>query len=319
MLVAEGVRYDPRNGGAHFAVSASGALVYGPGPLTSPDHRLAWLDGAGVFHAVMETPRAFRERRLSPDARRVALVIGQGAEADLWVLDLPSGTLSRLTFGLRPRRPLWTRDGRRIVFALAEGRGSKVVSVGLEGGAPVTLLESAHRVYPNTFTPDGRRLVYQERHAGTGWDLRIADGRFVAYESDELDNVFEVYVRPLEGGVKVRATNTGARSPRFGAGGRLYYWYTFEGQLHELDYRAETRRVVVGPGRPVFDRARVPPRRLVVGSSFGSYDLDAARQRLLVLDGGALEAPPLVRPVVVLNWADERVGAAPSREGAAAR
>jgi len=132
------------------------------------------------------------------------------------------------------------------------------------------------------------------------------DGRFLAYESDELDNVFEVYVRPLHGGVKVRTTTTGARWPRFGAAGQLIYWYSFEGQLHQLDYRAERDRAVAGPGRPVFGgSAGVGPRRIMVRASYESYDLDVARQRFLVLENAAAPAPLLARPVVVLNWAHE--------------
>jgi len=210
----------------------------------------------------------------------------------------------------------------------------KLAVVGRDGGAPVTLLERNTRVYPNVWTSDGRTLLYQERRPGMGWDLLAAeidaagqvtatralvespfheanadlspDGRFLAYESDELDNVFEVYVRPLHGGVKVRTTTTGARWPRFGAAGQLIYWYSFEGQLHQLDYRAERDRAVAGPGRPVFGgSAGVGPRRIMVRASYESYDLDVARQRFLVLENAAAPAPLLARPVVVLNWAHE--------------
>jgi serine/threonine-protein kinase len=339
VMVAEGVRYDPRNGGTHMAPSPSGTLIFGPGPVTSNDHRLAWMDGAGDFQEIMDTPRAFREVRLSPDARRVALVMGRGPDADLWMLDLESGTLSRLTFGSRPRRPVWTPDGRRVAVAIPSGQRWRLASVGLDGGAPSTLLESDHRVYPNVFTPDGTKLVYQERRPGTGWDILIGDvdpagrvtgarplvaspvhdanadlspdGRFLAYESDELDGVFEVYVRPLEGGVKVRATTTGARWPRFGAAGRLYYWYSFEGGLHQIDYRAESDRFVVGPTRPVVEGPANAPRRLVVRSSYESFDVDAPRRRLLVLANDPETTPSLTRPVVVLNWADELRALAP--------
>jgi Tol biopolymer transport system component/tRNA A-37 threonylcarbamoyl transferase component Bud32 len=333
-VVAEGVRYDPRNGGTHMAVSASGTLVYGPGTPTSTEHGLAWMGASGEIREITDTPRAFRELRLSPDGRRIALVIGRGSDSDLWLMDLQSGTLSQLTFGLRPRRPLWTPDGRKVTIAVPSGSGWTLALVSRDGGAPITLFERKSRVYPNAWTSDGRTLLFQERRPGMGWDLLAADvdeggqvtttralvespfneanadlspdGRFLAYESDELDNVFEVYVRPLHGGVKVRTTTTGARWPRFGAAGQLFYWYSFEGQLRQLDYRAERDRVVAGPGRPVFGgSASAGLDRIMVRASYESYDLDVPRQRILVLARAAAPAPLLTRPTVVLNWADE--------------
>ena len=43
-VVVEGVRYDPQNGGSHVAVSATGGLVYAPGPSTSSEHPLSLVD-----------------------------------------------------------------------------------------------------------------------------------------------------------------------------------------------------------------------------------------------------------------------------------
>ncbi len=240
-VVVEGVRYDPQNGGSHVAVSATGALVYAPGSPTSSEYPLSFVDRAFRITHVGETPRAYREQSLSPDGRRVAVVIGGATEADLWVVDVASGTHSRLTFGQRPRRPTWTPDGSGITVGVRRGTGWALVTVRRDGsGAPTTLLETAHRAYPNAWAPDGHTLVYQERRPETGWDLMALDvgptgaasprvivatpfqeenanlskdGRFLAYESDELDSVFEVYVRPA-GGEAPRCVPR----PRAGAG-----------------------------------------------------------------------------------------------------
>ena len=88
------VRYDPQNGAAHLAVSGTGTLVYSPAPAASAEYLLAWVDTAGRVTRVSDTPRTFREPRLSPDGRRVAVVIGRGTDADLWILDIATGTLT---------------------------------------------------------------------------------------------------------------------------------------------------------------------------------------------------------------------------------
>jgi serine/threonine-protein kinase len=339
-VVVEGVRYDPQNGGSHFAVSSTGALAYTPGVPTPSEHPLSLVDTAGRFSRVGETPRSFREPSFSPDGRRVAVVIGTATESDLWVVDVASGTLSRVTFGLRPRRPTWTPDGTGITVGAPVPGGWKLMTIRRDGsGDPALLLETPNRTYPNAWSRDGRVLVYQERRPETGWDLAALDlgpagrvegtrplvttpfqeengnlsrdGRFLAYESDELDSIFEIYVRPLRGGgTKVRASGTGARWPRFGASGRLYYWYSPRGGVQRINYHAESDRFVVDRVTPVWSAVgegeAAFSHRVLVMASYGGYDVDPAAERFLVLERNEspLEAP-FRRPVIVLNWADE--------------
>jgi serine/threonine-protein kinase len=338
-VVVEGVRYDPQNGGSHFAVSGTGGLVYAPAAPVSSEHPLSFVDRAFGITRVGETPRAYREQSLSPDGRRVAVVIGGASDSDLWVVDVASGTHSRLTFGQRPHRPTWTPDGNGITVGVRRAAGWALVTVRRDGsGAPTSLLETTHRAYPNAWSPDGRTLVYQERRPGTGWDLMAVDvgaaglpgpprvlvatpfqeqsaslsrdGRFLAYESDELDSVFEVYVRPTQGdGPQVRASTTGARWPRFGLTGRLYYWSSSGGGLKRVDYRADADRFVpervqsVWPGSE--DQVADLARRVLVLGAYAGYDVDPATERFLMLERAASPEAPYRRPVVVLNWWDD--------------
>src|SRR4029079_8723527 len=45
------------------------------------------------------TPGAYQMPRLSRDGKRIALVIAEGANQDLWVFDPQRDTLTRMTFG----------------------------------------------------------------------------------------------------------------------------------------------------------------------------------------------------------------------------
>ncbi len=260
-VVVDEVRYDPRNGGTHFAVSSEGVLLYGPGRANPPDHHLAWVDAAGRLTRLGGPPRAFREPRVSPDGRRVAVIVGHPSDADLWILDVENGALTRASFGLSPHRPTWTPDGRGITVGAEQGGRWRLLTLPAMGsGAPATILETAHRVYPSAWAPDGRFLVFEERRPETGWDLRLIeasaveadaggkppavprdlvatpfqernaalspDGRLLAFESNELDGVNGIYVAPVsDPGAKVRATPTFANWPRWGRERRLYYWY----------------------------------------------------------------------------------------------
>src|SRR5262245_19938015 len=65
----------------------------------------------------LKTPlRGYAAARLSPDGTRLALDI-RDQENDIWVWEFARSTLTRLTFNPAiDLWPLWTPDGRKIVF-----------------------------------------------------------------------------------------------------------------------------------------------------------------------------------------------------------
>ncbi|MEO5821091.1 MAG: protein kinase [Vicinamibacteraceae bacterium] len=339
-VILDAVRYDWRNGGSHLAVSASGVLVYGPGEAISHEYYLAWVDRHGRLERAVDTARRFRDLKRSPDGRRIAVAVGTSTESDLWSIDA-NATLSQLSFGLSPYRPTWTPDGRGITVGAQKAGTWRLLTLPAEGtGEPAVLFESANRVYPNVWTPDGRHLLFQEVGATTGWDLHSLevdaaqrpvgakkpfaaspfhesnaaispDGRWVAYESDELDGVVQVYVRSWpDGAHKVRASNGGARLPAWGAAGDLYYWQTGESVLRVIRTREQGGQLTVGPPESVWpgDVAAAVMRRAMITVPNGRFDIDAANGRFLVLEASTPDAGPELRaPIVVLGLSGARV------------
>ena len=289
-----------------------------------------------------DTPRAFRELRLSPDARRVALVIGRGADSDLWLMDLQSGTLSQLTFGLRPRRPIWTPDGRKITIAVPAGSGWKLALVGRDGGAPVTLLERKTRVYPNVWTSDGRTLLYQERRPGSGlgpprrgrrtkrarsrrhgrsWSRRSTKPTPTSLPTGAswpTSPTSSTTCSRCTCGRSRAASRCGPRPPEPAGRASARPASSSTGTAS----RASCASSTTAPSATAWwpdrgDPCSKAPRargsdRIMVRASYESYDLDVPRQRILVLERAAAPAPLLTRPAVVLNWADELRALSPS-------
>ena len=342
--VLDAVRFDPRNGGCHLAVSASGVLVYATGVPTPTDRYLAWIDREGRLERTVDTPRPFRDPRLSPDGRRVAVVVGTSTESDLWLLDA-NATLSQITFGLTPHRPAWTPDGKRITVAMQKSGAWQLVSIPAEGGGePQVLYSGPYRVYPNAWSPDGRRLVFQENRPETGWDLRVVemdasgsaagspqtlaatpfeeagaavspDGKWVAHESDEIDALVQVYVRSFpDGGNKVRASTLGARGPVWGRGGELYFWETIQQQLRVVHPRRGGGGFQTDAVQPVWSGQRPAAlARLIVSSGWARFNVDPAGHRFLTLETAAASLePPLARPVIILGWDGPRPPGSPA-------
>ena len=352
-VVAGAVHYHPGNGGAHYAVSDRGLLLYAPGRGGAPEHHLAWIDAAGQLSRLAGPPRRFREPRLSPDGRSVAVVVGAPPDADLWVLDIESGAFTRLTFGLSPHRPVWAPDGHAITVGVEQGRGWRLVDVPATGaGETSTILESDHRVYPDAWTADGRVLLYEELRPQTGWDIRSMevgpggrvrdilatpfqerrasvspDGRFVAFESNELDGVNGVFVTTLQQpGTRIRATPTYANWPRWGRDGRLYYWYPAQARtgdstdpegIYRVDWDASSTSASA-PGQ----RSRLwpePSGSRIAGrlnmAPYGGFDVcgSGAGLRILALETSDDAPAQMSSPVLVLGLAEELrfIGARP--------
>ena len=235
------------NGNSAVFVSRGGALVSG---LHGATAQLSWFGRDGVTRPISGEIRGFGNPRLSPDGRQIAVVTADGSRRDVWIYDLDTGTLSRLTSHGEVSAANWTRDGARIVYTAPAGRSKWGVYEQAVGNAtdPRTLLELSS-LSPNAeLAPDGRSLLIQSI-LSTSWDVqrvtldsvptirpyhaspsteaspRISpDGRWATVSSNE-SGTFEVYVRSYpEPTVKVQVSVGGGFGSVWSADGtRLYY------------------------------------------------------------------------------------------------
>ena len=116
----EGVTSNAITGGAQFAVSASGTLVYLPGQSIGGGIPIHWMDHEGKTTPLRATPANWFNLLFAPDGRRLAVEISARDNSDIWVYEWARDTLTRLTSDpADDTKPVWTPDGRRIVFASA--------------------------------------------------------------------------------------------------------------------------------------------------------------------------------------------------------
>jgi serine/threonine protein kinase len=73
--VVEGVLQSPTTGTGQYIFSATGSLVYVSGGVQATQRRLVWVSRNGAEQPVAAPVRAYQTPRLSPDGRRVAVVI----------------------------------------------------------------------------------------------------------------------------------------------------------------------------------------------------------------------------------------------------
>jgi len=328
--VLDDVAYTPQTNASLFAVSRAGTLIYRRArSAAAAMTTMQWISASDGVTSKKEplraTPGAYQLPRLSPDGKRIALVISEGANADIWVFDPQRDTLTRLTFGGVNLSPTWSPSGQYIVFAKP---GQGIFQARADGASqPQPLTPSGIPQLPWSFTPDGKQLAYFDRQIWTvaledqGGRLRAGtpepflkstfndqapsispDGRWLAYHSNESGKN-EVYVRAFP----PSATSSGGKWQVSNNGGILPHWSRTG---HELVYQSAdqvmTVSYTVNGTTFIADKPRVWIASLSGASGYG-WDLapDGKRVVALIPEGIAKAPPPEHEIVMLQNFADE--------------
>jgi serine/threonine-protein kinase len=321
--VVEGVLLtSPLNGMAQYSFSANGTLVYLPAGNQAFQRRMVWVNRDGTEEVLNAPSRPYRNPRISPDGRRVAVAIDE-QQMHVWLYDLARDTLSRLSVeGSINYNPVWTPDGRELLYQSIGGATGGLFAQAVDGtGAAVRLCCDTGGASPSSISPDGRLLigggaseasgdlgilrrgngaieVFARTAFGEGAPMFSPDGRLIAYSSNETGRT-EIYVEayPRPGG-KWQISTEGGTEPLWNRNGR------------ELFYRDGNRMMAVdiaaGPsfsaGRPhVLFQGQYEPT-LVTNAN---YDISPDGRRFLMLKATAAREEALTQVNVVLNWFDE--------------
>jgi serine/threonine-protein kinase len=162
VAVAEDVTVEPSLA-ANFALAPNGTLVYAASG-ASNQRQLVWVDRKRRETPVGAPARAFYTTHISPDGTRIAFDIDD-QENDIWVWDLTRETLTRLTLDPgNDKSPVWTADGRRIIFS--SDRGGGIMNLYWQAadntGVAERLTTSSNIQLASSVSPDGSRLTFAE-------------------------------------------------------------------------------------------------------------------------------------------------------------
>ena len=109
---------------------------------------------------------------------RLAFSIADGRQSDAWVLEPREGRFKRITTGGYFSDPVWTPNGQAVALAYRRNGDFDLVLKEVDGdGAAQVLLEAPLDQFPESWSQDGRSLIYSERHPETGYDLWLLHQR----------------------------------------------------------------------------------------------------------------------------------------------
>jgi Tol biopolymer transport system component len=324
-----GVTSNSITGGAQFSVSATGSLVYLPGTMKGADIPVEWMNHEGTTSPLRPTPANWFDPRFSPDGRRLAMGILNGT-SDIWIYEWARDTLTRLTSDPSQNSgPVWTPDGRRIVFASdrADKSTSNLYWQRADGtGDAQRLTESKKPQRSGSWHPSGKFLAFEEDYKlmilpmegdeASGWKpgkpysfsnspfkeaepAFSPDGRWLAYMAAE-SGVIDVFVRPFPGpGGKWQVSTGGGMTPTWSPNGHELF-YGVNGQITVAAFTADRDTFRAEKSR-LWSEARYQtrgPNRM--------FDLHPDGERFALMP--ALQAPvgaKLDKVVFIFNFFDE--------------
>ena len=323
--VAGRVPFFALTGGADFSVSQTGALAWVEG---EPQGRMVWFDRGGREVGTVGETRNLDMMSISPDGRRVAVGVADNKEgaSHLWIEDF--GGQPPLRFTYHPGAefaPVWSRDGRQIVFAQDPGNGSvrlRLKRVGDTGDGEDLLAPTGFQV-PHDWSSDGRFLVYTDEDPKTHSDIWILpmagdrkpipflktsfeesdarlspDARSIAYVSDESGRL-EVYVASFPaGGGRRRVSLEGGSQPRWRRDGRELFFLGADARIMSVPVQAGDP-MDVGTPVPLFRSPTATSNRSEL-AIWNDYDVSPDGQRFLIrVDLISRDTMPLT---VALGW-----------------
>jgi Tol biopolymer transport system component len=296
---------------------------------------LVWADRKGKEEPIADPkPGFYPSGNISPDGTKLVYMTLSGSsfppKTDIWVWDFAGGTPTRLTFNESSSDPLWTPDGKRIVYLSGPPMGEAVYWKAADGRGQEEKLFSDKDITiqnPCSWSRDGKLLLLAvaSTPGGSNQQAYIAtlsmegehnlkplikeekgrvsdptvspDGRWIAYTFGEPGKS-EVYVRPfpeVDKG-KWQISTNGGESPLWSRDGR------------ELFYRnGDSAMAVFVQTVPTFKPIKA---EILFQGKYTNWGIHPDGKRFLLIKrrppttpGSAPAAPNKIN--VVVNWIEE--------------
>jgi Tol biopolymer transport system component len=250
---------------------------------------VALTDLQGHVRVIGTLPYTVFAPRVSPDGKQLAFEMEDASAADngsaerIWIAPLDQlrkrRALPQVGRG-RNWAPIWTVDGRRLIFVVSGEDGDSLYARNADGsGDAERLIEGRSG---ESVSPDGREMSFITLHGDRDYGISMfdleshaatviadargteqhssdisPDGRWIAYSSNET-GVHQIWVEPLPPtGKRYRVTRDGGSHPVWANDGRTLY-YDWSAMLYRVGFTLEPAQAA-GSGTAVSAEPPVEP------------------------------------------------------------
>jgi serine/threonine-protein kinase len=253
------------------AVSDNGTLAYIA--VDAPSSKVEIVDTLGNVTASLPNLARYHDALASPDGKRIALTIADGAQSDISVYNVETGVTTPLTHtgGDTPR---WTLDSKRVAYSASNGSFWMPV----DGSAPAEPIPGTAALGPSYWlsdlSGDGKYIILGHAVGGLrpviappialpfagGEPITLLEGaeapqawvvspnaKWIAYESREAGGKHQVFIRSFPSGpAKVQLSTEGGDDPQWSPDGRKLFYRRADKEFRvaTLDFSGAAPRVV---------------------------------------------------------------------------
>lgn len=313
---------------AAFSVSRNGVLAYREGFTPS---ELVWFDRMGRRLGSIGPAEIYFNPSVSPDGTQVAVsrLDPSIGTSDIWLIDSDRGARAVTSHPSAEDDPVWSPDGRDIIFSSNRGRFMDIYRKRVDSGADheELIVRSDHDKWVLDWTADGKTLLYlgvgaygRGQRSWSLWAMPLIagsepmalaarsrlegqgqispDGRSMAYVSDVTGSA-QVHVRPFpsgDGGWQV--SPAGGFEPKWRGDGRELFYVAPDQMLMSVSNQPGTTGDTATPV-PLF-RTNVIGAPYQNGRVRNEYAVTRDGQRFLINQPVGVASTSALR--VVVNW-----------------
>jgi serine/threonine-protein kinase len=323
--------------GAQFAYSASGTLVYMPGPVTASGSGqvvMVRVDRNGEIEPLKMGAAVYSYPRASKDGRRIAVEVDDAKESSISICEIAGNVAPRrLTVsGTGANRyPIWSPDNKRVAFQSDREGDLAIWSQLADGSAPAERLTKPDKGVshiPDSWSPDGQTLSFTEDKkdiaeiwtyslrdkkaklfaavpgAVLGRSVFSPDGRWIAYQISAQPNS-RIYIRsfPPTAVSYPAPEDADSHHPLWSADGKELFYVAGPSMLGSMTV---TTQPSVNFGRPV--RAPKSGFATSIPGSVRTFDILPDNKHFIgVVPAGQVQSGAARQQEirVVLNWFED--------------
>lgn len=310
--IADQIDSLPNASVAYFSVSNTGTLVYRT--IAGRNRQLTWFSRSGEVIGTPGERAPYNLVKVSPDGTKAAVVEvdsrQQPANPDIWIVDLMSGSRTRLTFdpGV-DSTPVWSPDSTAIAWLSFRGTAPGFYRKAINGSGTEELLATPEAVNNLTDWSRDGYLIYAPR--GDIWALPVnpdatgkrtpvpvvqgpaqefgayvsSDSKWIGYISNETGRQ-EIFVQPFapggnKSGGKWLVSNGTLGMARWRADSKELMFVGADGGVMAVDVTSSGQAFQVSAPHKLF---QLPLELLGVSNNPGTLiDVTRDNQRLLII------------------------------------
>ena len=315
-ILADQVQVNPGARVGAFTISRNGQLAYMAGSVAN--RRLILVDSSGREERVLAARGNANDVQVSPTGAFAAISIFADAASargrDIWLIDLHGDDNRRLTDGANAVAPIWSFDGKRLMFSTNRAGHYDLYLKNTSGPSAEQLIftdaadkfgldwsKSGDILYARLPSDRPVTEVWSQPADGSGKPIKLVeipaaivtakfspDGRSVAYSSGGGSSNSEVYVLAVQSHDRRQISINGGTAPRWSRDGKQIFFVSQQ-QLVAVSFDA--RDFGATAPKPLF-------KVRVAGGVRDPYDVMPDGQHFVIQDAEDQNEPI----TLLVNW-----------------